>query len=151
MIRDQINQSMRDADDHQFRLGVIRAAAIKANPEIRGKHIFEVGFNRCKWCDVEKVVRDRKVSNRIVDEKTGGSSQDIEVTEYNMEGGPCHKHMSRPIRVVDCLLAISNTAGDDAGPAEKGVEETVWKWNWKQDDLTLQSTECIKFIYELLK
>lgn len=149
-------------------LDLIRDACIKANPEIEGKHLFEVGAFRCKFCKVERIVHDRKISNRIVDEGTGGSSQDVETTDYNMEGGPCPEHSSRPIRLADVLLAIGRQRADIAvtycGEFLKNSAQVVydkndlypWQfqrvfWNIRKDNLEEQSPKTLAFLAELLK
>lgn len=141
-------------------LQTIREACIKANPEIEGKHFFGVGFARCRFCNVERVVRDRKVYNRVVDKHSGGSSQEVEVTDYNMEGGPCPEHMSRSIRLAEVLLAIGNKDYQQMLAHQMQettltmissvVAQTIYHWNLRKDDLTEQSDECIEFLANLL-
>ena len=58
-----------------------------------GVHEFEVGFPNCKHCNEPRIIVDKQFKNRIVDEKTGGSSQEVTVMEYNTTGHPCSKNV----------------------------------------------------------
>lgn len=147
---------------------IIRHACIKANPEIQGQHYFEIGNHRCKFCDIERIVRDRKILSRVVDEGSGGSIQEVEVKEYNMEGGPCPKHASRSIRLADVLVAIASNRirldtfvhGEawfteyrevDVFKHTQGWVGTGIKWHLRNDDLHKQSPGTLKFLAKLLK
>lgn len=144
----------------------IRQKCIEANPEIAGTHLFEPGSFRCKYCKVERHVHDRKVHSEIVDEKTGGSSREVSETVYDMTGGPCPEHQSRPIRLADVLLAIEtvsvggtlliDTSGQWYGMntqlklAEEGYLHRKLNWDLRNDDLEAQSPETVEFLAKVL-
>lgn len=50
------------------------------------------------------------------------------------------------IRLADVLYMLMNKPAND-----KQMEAVMWKWKFRQDDLTEQSDECVAFLYELLK
>jgi hypothetical protein len=64
----------------------------------------------------------------------------------------------RPIRLADVLLAINsaivvmdNPTSEDAENYSYRIMDTVMKWNWRKDDLTAQSDQCITFLANLLE
>lgn len=137
----------------------VKQKIIELVPEIEGKHLFEPGSFRCKFCKAEKVVRDRKVLNRVVDERTGGSSQEVEVTDYLMEGGPCPDHASRPITLGDVLRAIEEVPRHITPLMVVQPPKNTWwdkqqaallkKWNFSLD-YDSQTPEVKAFVGKIL-
>lgn len=101
-------------------LDAIRAAAIKANSDIKTRGRCSDGQGSDEPCE-DRLIRLTDVLNAI-----------HTVSIYIGDGGEMYKfvsfegggHLIRPLGV---------------------------KWNLRQDDITLQSDECIAFLWELLK
>jgi hypothetical protein len=108
------------------RLNAIRQACIRENPEI-----VELKFG----CAVEF---DWGASATVVSVHADGSLY----TTWGKSKVP-RKHVKvivgRPIRLADVLLATDTTA------------RVVSHWDWKHDDLTEQSEECLAFLASLLR
>lgn len=160
-------------------LKTIRKACVKAIPEIQGEHVFETGCNRCKYCDVARIIVDAKRFPVAVDEKSSGSTHEVEVTEHRQDGFPCPNLTRRPIRLADILYTYQyfsagvtlgvNQAGyfmfsDSCVPAYGQYRYTLAThniialreahgggiWNIRKDSLEDQSEETISFIHSIL-
>lgn len=148
-------------------LETIRAACIEANPEI-----MELKFG----CEVDAVKgvktffvgrNDIEDENYFIDIDQVGS----EDTQFSCEGNCSSKILGRPIRLADVLLAIKerykNTTGffmNQYGMFYQMIDELknpdstdsllvkykTLGWNLRQDDLSLQSPECLAFLADLL-
>src|SRR5262245_54153382 len=101
-------------------LTVIRHACIRENPEI-----VALKFG----CEVEFAWGDRAA---VVSVHPDGSLY----TTWGKSKVP-RKHVTkilgRPIRLADVLLATDAT------------DRVVYRWDWKHDDLTEQSDDCLAF------
>jgi hypothetical protein len=108
------------------RLAVIRHACIRENPEIVELKI---------GCEVEL---DWGHTATVVSVHPDGSLY----TTWGKSKVP-RKHVKvivgRPIRLADVLLATHATA------------RVVSRWDWKHDDLTEQSDECLAFLATLVQ
>lgn len=97
----------------------------------------------------------------------GASGGSIHYFAYDKYDSHCNESqveiIGRPIRLADVLLAYKKYREGFAEPASlsinlwneeirnKAVLASVRNWDLKNDDLTLQSEETVKFIWELLK
>jgi hypothetical protein len=59
-----------------------------------GKHEFEVGFSKCKWCDSDRKGAYQTRNNIVIDRTTGGSSAEVTMTEWDITGQYCEKNTS---------------------------------------------------------
>lgn len=139
------------------KLETIRAACIKANPEIvELKFGCEVSYEgwECILLDVPRQNPAMWVlaqSKTLPDEETDG---EVYIPDCEIIG--------RPIRLADVLLAIGK---DEKDIYFKNSDTTIpkWKiihsditgssigWNLLKDDLTLQSDETIDFLSTLIE
>ena len=130
----------------------IHEACIKANPEI---------LTECEQCGGR--------GYEIVAAHHGdcdGTCAHCPVPEQERcyQCGGAGEYPGRPIRLADVLLAMTpdrqpiSVDGNGVVTSYKAAADgitPVWdkqsSWNLCADDLTQQSTECIDFLYELLK
>lgn len=140
---------------------IVREACIAANPEIQGEHVFETGYGRCKYCQVPRIVVDRKSILIKEDRDSGGSIREVSTTDYNQEGLPCPNLTRRPIHLADILVAIEGTEHEglySVGEGgwfyqddlqSEGYENMDISWNLRAS-LAEQTTETLLFLAELV-
>lgn len=59
-----------------------------------GIHEFEIGYNRCKFCDEPRKFVDKQSLLLKEDKSSGGSLREVTMTEYDLTGLPCLKNIS---------------------------------------------------------
>lgn len=137
-------------------LQVIRQKTIEANPEI-----VELEFG----CEVKSKAGWLKIiTPKFTFNPHQGTYRAIALLfeemghrEYAISEEDIYEIIGRPIRLADVLLAMQmeNVPGfyiNRFGKFEaKGDYENGAAWNCYKDDLSLQSEECLTFIYNLLK
>lgn len=119
----------------QEKLETIRKACIATNPAIQSTYHKTTGNNlRCSNCGEPAVM-----------------------------GSKCEKGEIRPIRLADVLLAIDKKDGfkniennfvmysDGSMSWSSETKDMQGSWNLLKDELCLQSTETIEFLYQLFK
>lgn len=134
---------------------------IELIPEIAGVHVFPVGAFRCKFCKVEKHVRDRKYLLLKENVKTGGKLAEVSETVHDMRGGPCPENARRPIQLHDVLRAIEIVRAPNSFKLSIDTKGYLTRFNYKWEakeqvdwnfaaDLDGQSQETKDFISRIL-
>jgi hypothetical protein len=127
-------------------IAAIRAACIKANPEIEGKS----GHCICGhefWCHAQHNVSKKEFENRKSDLYKPDCTHCV-CTNY-------HQLIGRPIRLADVLLAIGDIPHthflkDDTYGIHGDAAKIVLDWRLRTDDLEQQSDTTLSFIASLL-
>lgn len=122
----------------------VKAKIQELCPDIMGTHVFEVGYNVCKFCNEPRIIRDRKRDVIAVDEKSGGSVSEVTETSYDQTEFPCSKNPRRSPSLADVLRAIG--AENFTTPR---IGELLARWNLLKD-YDGQTEETKKFIGSLL-
>ena len=69
-------------------------------------HYFDVGYNRCSFCNEPRFLVDRKVLNTIVAEEGIGSSREVTETVIDQTKFPCENNPFKPLTLPDVLRAV---------------------------------------------
>lgn len=115
--------------NRQEKLEAVRAACVKANPDIV---VDEIGHENGEQApEIERVYREVRLADVLlaIQEESGAHALPSE------EDGGSTESMKYNAQVW----------------RDRRWSETLYGWNLRRDDLTEQSDECIDFLYQLLK
>lgn len=122
----------------------IRAACIKANPEI-----VELKFG----CEIELY----DVKQKVISYKRNNWRLTTDKSDCKMDASELKEKVTilgRPIRLADVLLAIPRSIRErmEINHSAFGIYSQGHEfWNLLKDDLSLQTPETLSFIADLLK
>lgn len=112
----------------------IKAKIIELVPDIMGRHVFEVGYNVCKFCNEPRVIRDRKRDVIAVDEKSGGSVSEVTETNYDQTKFPCSKNPRRSPSLADVLRAMHASENCRDGYYSVGIDGGIYRVRYTYPD-----------------